>query len=62
MIDGSILAGFSSLKMPVKVVIEFFQSQVGHYTCPSLARPFFLPILAHYNNTFKSCICHVGVA
>lgn len=62
MIDGSILAGLSSLKMSVKVVIEFFQSQVGHYTYPSLASPFFLPMLVHYNNAFKSCMCHVGAA
>jgi hypothetical protein len=62
MIDGNILVGLSSLEMSVKVVIEFFQSQVGHYTYRSLARPFFLPMLAHYNNAFKSCICHVGVA
>jgi hypothetical protein len=62
MIDGNILAGLSSLEMSVKVVIEFFQSQGGHYTYPSLARPFVFPILAHYDKAFKSCMRHVTVA
>jgi hypothetical protein len=62
MIDGNILAGLSSLEMSVKVVIEFFQSRGGHYTYPSLERPFFLAMPAHYKNAFKSCMCHGGVA
>jgi hypothetical protein len=58
MIDGNILAGLLSLKMSVEVT-EFFQSQVGDYTDPTLVLPFILPILVHYNDAFKSSVCYI---